>query len=130
MARSLATSATPLEELLDRLSEWQHAVRPASIVEVLSVRVYPQMLVQRSQHVLWRFGIRLGKRPLFVGGADHSAPLYPSASDCRAEDVGIMVSPGVVVYSRRAAELAPGDDQRAFQKAALLEIFQECRVRP
>jgi hypothetical protein len=36
-----------------------------------------------------------------------------------------VVAAGVGVDARRAAELAPGDDQRRLEQAALLEILDE-----
>ena len=54
--------------------------------------------------------------------ADDSAATDRAAGEGGAEDVGIMVGAGVVVDARGAAELAPGDDQRRFEQAALLGL--------
>src|SRR6516225_10339429 len=104
-------------------------MRPSRAVGILRADIDAEMAVQRRQHVLRRLGIRARKSAARIRGADDPAAEHRTAGERRAEYIRIMIAPRIVVDAWGAAELTPGDDQRRFQKAALLKVLNEGRVR-
>src|SRR5437867_6128255 len=98
---------------------------PAAAVGVLFGSVDAEMLIEGGEHVLRRLRVGFREGPFRVRFADHAAAFYRSAGERGAEDVWIMIPAGVVVDLRRAAELAPGDDERGVKQAALVQIFDQ-----
>ena len=69
------------------------------------------MLIESRQDILRRLGIGLREGAFFIRCTDSAAALDRPAGQRGAEHIGIVVAAGIGVDSRRAAELAPGEDQ-------------------
>jgi hypothetical protein len=71
-----------------------------------------------------------------VGGAVGHAAFDAAAGEHRRKAVDVMVAPvadafeAAVLNHRRPAELAADDDERIFEQAALLEVFEQRRDGP
>ena len=84
-------------------------------------------MVHRREHVVVvdRVVGRLGRRR--VGRADHLADLHAAAGQQGAVDPGPVVTPGLLVDLRRAAEFAPHEQRRRLVQAAHGQVFDQRR---
>src|SRR5262245_42247247 len=119
MTRKSSASALPKgsTQFLEHPPAGQDRVRAAGAVGVLRRDVDAEMAVEGGEHVLRRLGIGAWEGAAGVGFADDAAAFDRSAGEGGAEHVGIMIAAGVGVNAWCAAELAPGNHQRRFQKA-------------
>src|SRR5262245_34714367 len=98
-----ASQSAQLGNRNSRRKDW---MGPPRVVVILLLGIDTEEPVDRREHILRRLGIDQRERTLGIGGSHHATALNRSARQSRTEDIGIMVSSGVVVDPRRAAELA------------------------
>src|SRR5262245_55881270 len=102
-------------------------MRPASLVNYLRRRVDAESPEDRCREVAWRdrIGRRIGSVPI-TGAVDRAAADSAAGQeDCVA--MRPVVAAALAVDLRGSPELAHRDNERAFEKPAGVEIFDQGR---